>query len=225
MPLFARRLPPTASDNGRMRLLGLVLVVATGACSIGPRVTLPQPPPPHAPWELRYAAFAALRSRGIGDNSHFTLMGGGNWTTYLGLTNRLEVYEPEDLLAIVPYESECAQAAIASDHARERRRLWDLLLYSSLAIGGMTLAGGIVAQTRHQDTPIPPAAIITLGGIALGVGGTFGLVNRVRSDRKYDRERTRAFETYDKALADRLRICVANNQIVDCDAGRAPGDR
>jgi hypothetical protein len=209
-----------------MRLLGLGLVVAVGACSVGPRITFPQPPPPHAPWEYRYAAFAALRSRGIGDNDHFTLMGGSSKpTTYLGLANRLEIYEPEDLLQIVPYESECAQASIASDQARDRRRLYDLLLYSSLIIGSSVLAGGIVAQARHQDTAIPPAAIITLGGVALGFGGTFGLVERVRSDRRYERERTRAFETYDKALADRLRICVANNQMVDCDAGKAPGDR
>lgn len=140
-------------------------------------------------------------------------------TLYVRLANGQHVRYPEDLLPVVPADSEVAHLARAS---RWRRSVRVPMMVAGGVVGvGGVVAGIALAARTGQDTVerIEGAAIgllVYCVGAAL-LGGGFNL-NKTATDKA-----DQAYAGYEPALRERLRLCGDYGNMVTCpEAYSAP---
>ncbi len=145
-------------------------------------------------------------------------IGAARQTDYLQLAGGSRVYHPEDLRPVVAASSPTSAAIDGYESASA--------VATRVTIGGAVFAGiGVgVALTGlalgfDNDASLPlaigGAAAAAVGGlVAAFVSGPF------RSEA--NDEKSTAFVTYNRALQDRLQLCIDDKKIVPCDEPGAP---
>jgi hypothetical protein len=190
----------------RWRLAVIAVVVA--GCK--PHVTL-VPPPAGASPEQRVQAFNQLHA--VSEKTTWTTScggGGGCSTTVektLYLANGTQVHHEEDILPLLPPDSEPAREVHAAQRARSRQTLWALG-----AVGGFLGSFILLAQADHPGLGL---------GIGLGfgvVGGWFAYQNHYEAADHV----SRANATYNAGLARTLNVCVAGFYVVPCETSTTP---
>jgi hypothetical protein len=191
-----------------MRREVAIVVLVVAGCK--PHVTL-VPPPPNATPEQRVQAFNQLHA--VSEKTTWTSScrsTGGCSTTVdktLYLANGTQVHHEEDLLPMLPPESEPAREIHAAQHARSRQTTWALI-----GVGGML---GTFALLASMDHP----------GLGLGVGFGIGVIGGFQAYKYHYKAADhvgRANETYNPALAQRLNVCVDGFHVVPCENAVAP---
>lgn len=188
----------------------LVVVALLVACK--PHVNL-VPPPPNATPDQRVQAFEQLHATSEKTTWTTSCRGGGGCSTTvektLYLANGTRVYHEEDLLPVLPPNSESAREVRAAQRARSRQLAW------GLGGAGVFVASFIVFAKTDPESP----------GLVLGVGFGAALVGAFMAY-KYHYEAAdhvgRANETYNAGLAETLRVCTQGYAIVACESS-TPG--
>jgi hypothetical protein len=204
-----------------MKRSWLVPLVATTSCMIN--VPLAAPPPTDPP-EMRLAAYNQLAPED--QHTTTTVSVNGNFASVneqssLVLKNGAIIYDPADLVPLVPADSVTAQAALAShsDHRKSRVAFY----------GGFTalVAGTVMYFIDGYQTLIEApngqtlrkAGITPVGYAGLGIGGVGALIGAVVGTlytRRAQTEALAAFAAYDSGLRAQLRICSQGMQLVAC---------
>ncbi|HEY5947957.1 MAG TPA: hypothetical protein VIV40_20815 [Kofleriaceae bacterium] len=187
--------------------LAVVVVVLVG-CK--PHVTL-VPPPPDATPDQRVQAFNQLHAVSEKTTTTTSCGGGGGCSTTvekeLNLANGTRVYYPDDLLPVVHPESESAREVHAARRAVSRQRTW------ALAALGFAI-GGVVIFTQTDNGK----AAFLIGGGGILVSAFFAWRNYFESIDHI----SRANETYNAGLAQRLDVCVSGFYVVPCETTTGP---
>jgi hypothetical protein len=201
-------------------LIALVTVLL-GACRA--HVDL-EPLPPRLTREQRMNAFEKLRPQERSTEIAVSCRGTACSTAInpmLVLGDGTEIQEPDDLLVVVPPDSETARAAARAARVRSQRT-W-------LAVGTVLGAfAGLAMFTyegwrSHQEFASGNADESTLGSLAyvgLGVGLGSALVGYIGHHYLQGREnahKRRAFASYETDLASRLQICATGLRLVPCE--------
>lgn len=188
-----------------------VLTILLVGCK--PHVTL-VPPPPNASPDERVAAFERLAavSEKMTITTSCRTMGGCSETVELtlNLANGTQVHHAEDLLPMVPPDSETAQAVHASHRASRRTWMW-----AGLAAGAL-VAGFVVFDATDNEK------------LAFAVGGggiVVGALMAWRSTNEETHQIRRANETYNDGLARTLRVCVDGYIVEACDTPHVNASR
>jgi hypothetical protein len=212
-PAFAAFLIGSAAGEFTMRNACAVLAAVYLLTGCASHVDLTAPPP-LAPVSARVAAYEDLKGLSYRSTTVTTYGSFGPTTThstdYMQLANGARVYYPEDILPVVAEGSPPAVAAEASKSKRETAG-WLALASALSVVGGLTVA--VVGVTSGGDSRGVPLAL----GLGIGfVGGLgFGLAARFVSASAQDEAAT-AFETYDRGLLQRLRLCASGDGLGDC---------
>ncbi len=131
----------------------------------------------------------------------------------LQLASGTQVYQPEDLLPVVPRDSPAAGAAERSE-AADTRATWLTAGGVALLVAGAAVAAipFVTARDKNERVDIEPIYIGT-GLVVLSVPVfLFGGAER----RRAERERATAFEGYEPALRRRLDLCPSGPGVVPC---------
>jgi hypothetical protein len=177
-----------------------------------PHYTLNAPPPTAAPIE-RLQAFYRLRTKGVGT---VTTCRGTSCSSnqYLVLADGHEIWHADDLLPLVPADSQAARDHRDYNRKTANQRLW---LYGTL-IG---IAAGIAMIHYGWEDEGPTDLLwagvgVTAAGALIGGGGAYITGLQAQSAKR------RMFEHYDEGLAAQLNICASGMAIVPCDAPNMP---
>src|SRR4051812_29817895 len=153
------------------RIVAIMCCALFGGCT-QPHLTL-SAPPAAASLSERSDAYAALRPASTRVTTEASTWLGATIVTsrrtdYMELGDGRRVYHPEDLLSVIPRDSDTA-LSISEVRRSERRETW-----LGAAAGICALAGGalVAVSLAKQDPPVPLWA-----GLTIGIGGTlvFGL--------------------------------------------------
>lgn len=191
----------------RLALL-LLFVVACGH----PHYSLSLPPPTASPLE-RLQAFYRLRASAVGT---VTTCRGSSCSSnqYLVLADGREIWHADDLLPLVPPDSQAARDHREYKRVKANQRLWVYGMFVGIAAGIAMIHYGF-----EDDEPTDlmwtgvgvTAASVLIGGGGAYITGLQGVGAKLRM-----------FEHYDDGLAAQLNICASGMAIVPCDAPNMP---
>lgn len=192
-----------------MRHAAFLIALSCG-CAAGRNVTIPAPPAATAPLQERvayYEAWSPVAAEKVTTNYTYGGQAAGS-VVELGsveLANGARVSSPRDLLPAVKPDSPTADAV----RAHESARLWQL--GSLMVIPAGVACGALIACGSPFTLVLGGRSDAVVGGMMLGAGIGMGsllvpLVPAGISGFAAERERERAFETYDGSLRDRLAI-------------------
>ena len=186
------------------------LVSVMGACFAPAHVTLPVPPPDATP-DQRVAAYEALSANvekvsysqscnayGCNSSSQRSVI----------LANGTEVGNVEDLLPLVPADSETARHIHAAETARAKAAKRGL-------IGTGVMFGAVVTGLVGFSVGEP-----AVGGVGFGVGLISAIVVGVLvvpQTWKWHRENAAAFHSYNADLGRQLDVCSQGLTLYACD--------
>jgi hypothetical protein len=186
-----------------------VVVVALAACA-EPHITLHGPTAATTPAE-RVAMFHALERAGQDtiqisrNNGPYQLAGA---QLVLGDGTRIEL--PEDLLPVVPPDSDTARAARASAAVGHRANTWMYIGFGALAASIVTL---VAVQTGSVNIGVPDEYLF--GGAALVTALPFFAARQQRQEEL--QLRMQAFSTYTRDLGIELDVCAHGLEVVPCE--------
>lgn len=191
-----------------------IALCAIAACA-EPHVTLREPSPTITPAE-RVAMFKSLAQ--TGSETLQVSRNHGPWHVEgarMTLANGTKIELPEDVLPVVPADSDTARAARASAEAGHRGNTWMYVGFGVLAASIVTVASvesGAVHLTISDEYLFAGAALITaVPFLAL------------RHERDQELQlRMQAFSTYTRDLGTRLDVCAHGLQVVPCEEPQAP---
>jgi hypothetical protein len=184
------------------------LLLALTACG-GAHVQLPAPSPSITPAD-RVAMFKALEREN--QEVEQVSVNNGPWqlsSSTLILANGMRVEHADDLLAVVPPDSDTAKAARASAAARRRSLWWKLAGY------GAGFAGMATIAINGDGEGFGVSEEYVLGGAAI-----LTLVPFLLSFKEHHDEialRMQAFSTYTRDLGVRLDVCAHGLEVVACE--------
>jgi hypothetical protein len=132
------------------------------------------------------------------------------------LGDRTAVYVAEDLLPLVDPQSETARAARRSARQSSRANLW-------MGAGILSLVAGLVVGTRGLgEGDIHDTTNMKIGGVIAGAGFITAIAFVVHHAGNAEDAKNRAFRSYPRDLAARLRVCVQGIAVVPCEAPLPP---
>lgn len=188
----------------------VVVVVALAACA-EPHVALHGPTATTTPAE-RVAMFHALERAGQDtiqisrNNGPYQLAGA---RLVLGDGTRVEL--PEDLLPVVPPDSDTARAARASSAVGHRANTWMYIGFGALAASVITV---VAVETERVSIGAPDGYLFA--GAALVTGLPFFAARQQRQEEL--QLRMQAFTTYTRDLGIKLDVCAHGLEVVPCEA-------
>lgn len=196
--------------------LGLTVVVGLNACTA--HVDFAAPAVRLTPYQ-RVAMFNALRGvaettvttttcRGTGGCARYT-------TKHMALANGAVVDAPEDLLPLLPSDSEAAQHVRAAASAGDHALWWSVGTLLVASVGGLAY----VYESESATTSVETRRIS--GGVTILAVLVGGLASFHARSISLD-ETSLAFHYYNEGLAKRLAICVAGLAVVPCEGTPAP---
>src|SRR5262245_59942975 len=207
-----RRVAIGSLYNRTMRAWALVVLVA---CT-KPHVTLAPPRPDLTP-QQRVEMFNQLR----GDSEETTVTtscsGGGGCSTQvehtLYLAEGTPVYHPEDLLPVLPPDSESARAIREAHRLHDRQLQWALGGTASFLVGFIWFFARIGSEASTPE-------LVGMGALALG--GLVGAYGAYHFHFMSADEILHAHKTFSAGLAERLNVCVSGMLVVACEAWKSP---
>jgi len=194
--------------------LGIVVVGALAGCK--PHVKL-VPPPATATLtpEQRIATFNQLH--GVRELTTTTVRTNCTGDCILDvdkvlyLANGTQIHHVEDLLPLLPADSESAKAIRAAGRARTNGRIWTI--FTSVLL--------IAAAVIDEQTDGHRVEVMLSASVAALVGGI--LIKRSYTE-VADQE-GRANRTFNEGLAEELYLCVSAMELVPCEELPMPGTR
>jgi hypothetical protein len=186
------------------------LVVVLAACA-EPHVVLHGPSATTTPAE-RVAMFHALERTGMDtlevsrNHGPYELAG-----AQVVLANGTRVELPEDLLPVVPEDSETARAARASADVGHRANTWMYIGVGALAASIVTL---VAVESGSVNLDVSDEYLFP--GAALVAGIPFYVSHVERTEEM--QLRVQAFSTYTRDLGLRLDVCAHGLEVVPCEA-------
>jgi hypothetical protein len=189
------------------------LLVALAACG-GAHVQIPAPSPSITPAD-RVAMFKALERQN--QEVEQVSVNNGPWqlsSSTLILANGMRIEHADDLLPVVPPDSDTAKAARASATARRRSLGWRLAGYGATIVGVTAFA--INANGDGFDVPDD----YMFAGVAIVAAVPFLLSFKEHHDEIA--LRMQAFSTYTRDLGLRLDVCAHGLEVVACETVPSP---
>lgn len=192
----------------------LAVIAVVAACA-EPHVMLHEPAPSITPAD-RVAMFKALEA--TNEETLQVSRNHGPWQlegARIQLANGTKVELPEDLLPMVPADSDTARNARASADVGHRANTW---MYISFGVLAASLATVLSVETGSVNANIPEEYLF--GGAALATAIPFLVTRHLRSE-ELDL-RMQSFSTYTRDLGLRLDVCAHGLEVVACEAPVAP---
>ena len=205
---------PAASPSYRVVSVAASVAFVTfglGACAAQPHVRLAAPAAGAPPAE-RVAAYEKLRGLGQSETVIADARGDvvGQSADFLALGSGEVVYHAEDLVPVVPAESDTAHAARRAEHLDGAAWPWQL---AGLVVGVAGLGLGSYALATDDGAAVP---ILGLGLVFAGTG--LAAIPTIYDDQRAEAERISAFTHYDSDLRRRLDLCANGLEVVACAA-------
>ncbi|NVB83113.1 MAG: hypothetical protein HOV81_32345 [Kofleriaceae bacterium] len=191
-----------------MRVLSL-LVLGLTACA-NQHITVP-PLPAHPTPELRLDTWRHWHSRAQGVELETRCNRNGcstSKTAMLQLEGGVVVRHPEDLRPLIDERSDSARALTRLEHAKSKRRTYKLVAYA----GVLGFFASCVMAMKNESANW----FFYGGGAGLGVTVAGSIGAWLQSDDILAAS-TSVFDGYDKALAQRLELCVKGLSLVPCE--------
>jgi hypothetical protein len=190
-------------------VLSLVVLVLVG-CGTNHHITVPPLPPQPTP-EQRLDIWQHWHSRAHATETVTTcnrVSCRSEDHAIVQLEGGVEVRHVEDVLPLVPADSNTARAANEVLRLRAKRSKYNWLM----AIGSVVGATVAIVGAREDSMAVGFSGVGVLAGSLV-----VGAIGKYFVDEDIDVVTKRGFDSYDQDLAHRLQVCVRGMAVVPCE--------